>query len=92
MLRLHGKMTLSQLNRKWMDDCVADGNPLPRSTFNRHRDTIQDLFGVVIDCEDKTYRYYIGNPSVLADNGLVPWLFSTLRQRNLAWNSKLRHS
>ena len=78
MLRLHGKMTLSQLNRKWIDDCVADGNPLPRSTFNRHRDTIQDLFGVVIDCEDKTYRYYIGNPSVLADDGLVPWLFSTL--------------
>ena len=64
MLRLHGKMTLSQLNRKWIDDCVADGNPLPRSTFNRHRDTIQDLFGVVIDCEDKTYRRLRGPAAV----------------------------
>ena len=77
-LRLNGKLTLSQLSRKWMDDCVTDGNPLARSTFNRHRDMIQDLFGVIIGCEEKTYRYYISNPSVLEDDGLMPWLFSTI--------------
>jgi hypothetical protein len=53
MLRLNDKMTLSQLNQKWIDDCVTDGNPLARSTFNHHREAIQDLFGVVIDCERK---------------------------------------
>ena len=57
---------------------MADGSPLARSTFNRFRDAIQDLFGVVIDCEDRTYRYYISNPSVLEDDGLTPWLFSTM--------------
>jgi hypothetical protein len=57
MLRLNDKMTLSQLNQKWIDDCVTDGNPLARSTFNHHREAIQDLFGVIIDCERKTYRY-----------------------------------
>ena len=77
-LRLNGKLTLSQLSRKWMDDCVTDGNPLVRSTFNRHRDMILDLFGVIIGCEEKTYRYYISNPSVLEDDGLMPWLFSTI--------------
>ena len=77
-LRLNGKLTLSQLSRKWMDDCVTDGNPLARSTFNRHRDMILDLFGVIIGCEEKTYRYYISNPSVLEDDGLMPWLFSTI--------------
>ena len=77
-LRLNGKLTLSQLSRKWMDDCVTDGNPLARSTFNRHRDMIQDLFGVIIGCDEKTYRYYISNPSVLEDDGLMPWLFSTI--------------
>ena len=77
-LRLNGKLTLSQLSRKWMNDCVTDGNPLARSTFNRHRDMIQDLFGVIIGCEEKTYRYYISNPSVLEDDGLMPWLFSTI--------------
>ena len=77
-LRLNGKLTLSQLSRKWMNDCVTDGNPLARSTFNRHRDMIQDLFGVIIGCEEKTYRDYISNPSVLEDDGLMPWLFSTI--------------
>ena len=77
-LRLNGKLTLSQLSRKWMNDCVTDGNPLARSTFNRHRDMIQDLFGVIIGCEEKTYRYYISNLSVLEDDGLMPWLFSTI--------------
>ncbi len=43
-------MTLGQLNRKWMDDEVAEGNPLSRTTFNRHRDAILDMFGIIIDC------------------------------------------
>ena len=77
-LKLNGKLTLSQLSQKWMDDYVTDGTPLARSTFNRHRDAIQDLFGVVIDCEEKTYRYYISNPGVLEDDELTPWLFSTM--------------
>ena len=77
-LRLNGKLTLSQLSQKWTDDCMADGNPLARSSFNRYRDAILDLFGVVIDCEEKTYRYFISNPGVLDDDGLTPWLFSTM--------------
>lgn len=77
-LRVKGKLTLSQMNKMWMDDCMADGNPLARSSFNRHREAIQDLFGVVIDCEEKTYLYYISNPRVLSDDGLGPWLFSTM--------------
>ena len=59
-------------------DGVADGNPLQRSSFNRHRDAIQDMFGIVIDCEPKTYRYYISNREVLGDDSIERWLFSTL--------------
>lgn len=39
-LRRKGRLTFEQLNRRWMAEGVADGNPLPRSTFNRHRDAI----------------------------------------------------
>jgi len=77
-LRVKGKLTLSQMNKMWMDDCMTNGNPLARTSFNRHREAIQDLFGVVIDCEEKTYLYYISNPRVLSDDGLGPWLFSTM--------------
>ena len=77
-LRLQGAMTLSQLNKRWVDDCMADGNALARSSFNRYREAIQDLFGVVIECREKTYHYYISNPRVLSDDGLQPWLLSTM--------------
>ena len=76
--RAYRKLTLEELNQKWIDDGVADGNPLYRSSFNRHRDAIQDMFGIIIDCERKTYKYYISNPEVLSDGSISQWLFSTL--------------
>ena len=78
-LRRYRSMTLGQLNRKWIDDEVADGNPLSRSTFNRHRDAILDMFGVIIDCEPNNgYRYHIANPEVLCGDTIERWLLSTL--------------
>ena len=77
-LRAYHKMTFEELNQKWIDDDVADGNPLQRSSFNRHRDAILDMFGLIIDCEPKTYKYYISNKEVLGDDSIERWLFSTL--------------
>ena len=65
-LRTYKRLTFEQLNQKWQDDGVADGNPLQRSSFNRHRDAILDMFGIVIECEPKTYKYYISNLEVLS--------------------------
>ena len=77
-LRAYRQLTLEELNKKWQDDKVADGNPLQRSTFNRHRDAILDMFGIIIDCDKKTYKYYISNKEVLSDDSIERWLFSTL--------------
>ena len=54
-LRAFGQLTLEELNEKWVEDKVNEGNALPRSSFNRHRDAILDMFGIVIDCNKKTY-------------------------------------
>lgn len=77
-LKAYRKLTLEELNQKWQDDKVADGNPLQRSSFNRHRDAILDMFGIIIDCDKKTYKYYISNQDVLCDDSIERWLFSTL--------------
>ena len=77
-LRAYKRLTFDELNQKWQDSSVADGNPLPRSSFNRHRDAILDMFGIIIDCEPKTYKYYISNVEVLNDDSIEHWLFSTL--------------
>ena len=77
-LRAYRKLTLEELSQKWQQDGVADGNPLQRSSFNRHRDAILDMFGIIIDCEPRTYKYYISNKEVLGDDSIERWLFSTL--------------
>ena len=77
-LRAYRQQTLEELNQKWQDDRVADGNPLQRSSFNRHRDAILSMFGIIIDCDKKTYKYYISNEEVLCDGSIEGWIFSTL--------------
>jgi len=77
-LRAYRQLTFEELNQKWQDDKVADGNPLQRSSFNRHRDAILDMFGIIIDCDKSTYKYYISNRDVLCDDSIERWLFSTL--------------
>ena len=76
--KTYGKLTLAQLDQKWREAKVAEGNPLPRTSFNRHRDAILDMFGVIIDCEPKTHKYYISNPEVLNNDSIERHLFSTL--------------
>ncbi len=78
-LMRHGRLTLQELSEKWESDEMADSMPLSRTTFNRHRDAVFDMLGVIIECDVKDgYRYYIANPSLLNDDTLEHWLLSTL--------------
>ena len=52
---------------------------MSRTTFNRHKDSILDMFGIIIECTTfPGYKYYIANPEVLGDDSIEGWLFSTL--------------
>ena len=77
-LRAYKRLTFEELNRKWQASEVTDGNALQRSSFNRHRDAILDMFGIIIDCDQKDYKYSISNQEVLNDDSVERWLFSTL--------------
>ena len=70
-------MTLKELQEQWVSDEVAEGNPLPRSSFHKYRDAIRDMFGLDIEC-DMTYHYYISNPGEVDDNLTKQWMLSTL--------------
>lgn len=76
-LRQRGRLTLKDLNDQWVNDEVADGNPLPRSSFNKYRDAIYDMFGLIVDC-DKLHRYYISNPGDIDGDHTKQWMLSTL--------------
>ena len=79
-----GKITFAEINEKWRKREESGGVEFARTTFNRHRDAILDMFGVVIDCDRKDgYRYFIQNKEVLSDDSVANWLFSTLSVSNM---------
>lgn len=79
-----GKITFAEINQKWQRREESGGVEFSRTTFNRHRDAILDMFGVVIECDRKDgNRYYIYNKEVLRDNSIANWLYSTLSVGNM---------
>ena len=80
----NGKITLNELNELWQQTEESGGEELSRTTFNRHRDAILDVFGLIIECDRKDgYRYYIENEEVLKENSIQNWMFSTLSVGNM---------
>ena len=74
-----GRITLKELNEKWRDNTdLSRGESLPRQTFDRWKGGVLDLFGIIIDCEQRGgYHYYIANPKVLESGELKAWLLDT---------------
>lgn len=74
-----GRITLKELNEKWRANVdLSRGEDLPRQTFDRWKGGILDLFGILIDCEQRGgYHYYITNPKELSEGKLRTWLLNT---------------
>ena len=47
-IRKAKKISLAEINELWVKTEMSGGVELPRSTFNRHKDTIEDIFGIYI--------------------------------------------
>ena len=74
-----GRITLKELNEKWRANVdLSRGDDLPRQTFDRWKSGILDLFGILIDFEQRGgYHYYIANPKELSEGKLRTWLLNT---------------
>lgn len=89
----YGKITFAELNELWKRKEESTGAEFSRTTFNRHRDAILDMFGLIIDCDRKDgYRYYIYNKEELGEDSVQNWLFSTLSVSNMLDENVALHS
>lgn len=62
LLKTYGRITFEEINEEWVQTEMSGGVEMARSTFNRHKDAIEDMFGVYIECDRSNgYMYYIGN-------------------------------
>lgn len=72
-------ITFEQINDMWLRNDLSEGLELPKRTFHKWRAAVEDLFGLIIDCERKNgYRFYVRNKEILSSNSLTGWLFNTL--------------
>ena len=86
-------ITLNDINMKWLKTEMSGGVELARSTFNRHKMAIEDIFGIRIECDRSNgYKYYIGNVEVLGNESVQNWMLSTLSVNNIISESLSLHS
>ena len=74
-------ITFAEINERWLETEMSGGVEMAHATFNRHKDAIEDIFGIYIDCDRRDgYRYYIGNSEVLREATKCLRLSHNLRQ------------
>ena len=68
-------LTLQEISDKWEN---RFDSPYSRRTFNNHRKEVEDIFGIFIDCNRSTNRYFIEYSDDVADeNAESAWLINT---------------
>lgn len=79
-------MTLDEISDEWER---RFDSPYSRRTFNNHRIAIEDIFGIRIECNRASNRYYISNYGANSDgrggqgNGYSEWLINTFTVNNM---------
>lgn len=87
-IRKARRISFAEINERWMASDLGNGRPLPRSTFNRHKADIEDMFGLLIDCDVfDGYRYYIANSEVLNDESVQSYLLGTMSVNSIVVDS-----
>lgn len=79
-----GKISFEEINQRWLSSRMSEGVEISRSTFVRHRNAIQEAFGIIIDCDRKDgFRYSIFNPEDLQESSILRWLISSFSASSL---------
>ena len=79
-----GTITLDEINRKWLQCEMSNGEEIPNRTFHNHRKAIEELFDINIECDRHNgCNYYIENTEELKKEGLRKWLLNTFAVNTL---------
>ncbi len=78
-MRRSGRMTRAEINRRWRDSDLSNGEDMPRRTFYNYRNAVLNLFGVEILYDNSTAEYYIENESSdrHGSDNVTDWLLNS---------------
>lgn len=83
-------LSLEEVSAKWED---RFDSPYSRRTFNNHREAVEDVFGIRIDCNRSTNRYFVEYSEDVSDEDAErAWLINTFTVNNMLSLGKERLS
>lgn len=85
-----GRITLREINERWLRTEMSEGIEFSRTTFRRHRAEVEEMFGIIIDC-DKENRYYIDDIELFREDSVQKWMLSTLTVSNIVSEARDLH-
>lgn len=73
-----GKITFEEINARWLRSELSGGETLSLRTFHHHRDAIEELFDINIECIKRGgYCYYIEDTEELEKGCVRKWLLNS---------------
>lgn len=83
-------LNLEEISRRWEE---RFDSPYSRRTFNNHREAVEEVFGIRIECNRSTNRYFIGGSEDVSDEYAEnAWLINTFTVNNMLSLGKERLS
>lgn len=83
-------LTLNEIESRWEDRFDSSYS---RRTFNNHREAVESVFGITIECNRSTNKYFIDYSEDVADeNAAMAWLINTFTVNNILSLGKERLS
>ena len=84
-----GRISFEEINAQWERSSLNDtGEELPLKTFHNHKNAIQQMFDINIECDRRAgYLYYIEHAEDMERGGVRTWLLNTFAVNHLIHES-----
>ena len=80
-----GRISFEEINERWQRSSLNEtGEELPLKTFHNHKNAIQQMFDINIECDRRAgYLYYIEHAEDMERGGVRTWLLNTFAVNHL---------
>ena len=78
----NGAVSFAEINRRWR---AGDGSrvDIPLRTFHNHRQAIEEMFDINIECDKRDNTYYIADAEGMLGDKLKMWLLNSFSLNNV---------
>jgi len=90
LIQRSGGITFEEIDKAWRRSSMNANpySPLSERTFHRHKNDIEEIFGITIKCHKHSNKYFIDNEDEVESGVVQDWMLSTIAVGNMLSESK----